>query len=100
MLRSLDPVLSTEPTMRRLIAVAPFLACCVSGRAAAQNSTVATVANGDSVSFAATEHAFPQRVGYCRLGRDSVLGWTEGTMRGSERRVQFPYRRVVCAAAP
>ena len=160
--------------MRILLRAVPFLACCVSGRAAAQNATeitsiawltgcleqrtaarlveeqrmgvhagtmlgmgrtssakglgeyeltlirqdgarllyeahpsgqapatfVATVANGDSVIFAAPEHDFPQRVGYRRIGRDSVLGWIEGTMRGSVRRVEFPYRRVVCAAAP
>jgi hypothetical protein len=61
---------------------------------------VASVANGDSVVFAAPEHDFPQRVGYRRIGRDSVLGWVEGTMRGTQRRIEFPYRRVACPAAP
>jgi len=61
---------------------------------------VASVANGDSVVFAAPEHDFPQRVGYRRVGRDSVLGWIEGTMRGARRRIEFPYRRVACPTAP
>jgi hypothetical protein len=61
---------------------------------------VASVANGDSVVFAAPEHDFPQRVGYRRVGRDSVLAWIDGTMRGAQRRIEFPYRRVACPAAP
>jgi hypothetical protein len=60
----------------------------------------ATVANGDSVIFAAPEHDFPQRVGYRRLGRDSVLAWIDGTVKGVQRRIEFPYRRVACAATP
>ncbi|MEO6528420.1 MAG: DUF6265 family protein [Gemmatimonadaceae bacterium] len=61
---------------------------------------VASVANADSVVFVAPTHDFPQRVGYRRLGRDSVLAWIDGTMRGAQRRIEFAYRRVVCAAAP
>ena len=61
---------------------------------------VANVANGDSVVFVAPEHDFPQRVGYRRVGRDSVLAWVEGTMRGAQRRMEFPYRRVACPTAP
>jgi hypothetical protein len=61
---------------------------------------VATVANADSVIFAAPEHDFPQRVGYRRIGRDSVLGWIDGTVRGARRRIEFPYRRVTCPTAP
>jgi hypothetical protein len=61
---------------------------------------VATVANSDSVVFAAPEHDFPQRVGYRRVGRDSVTAWIEGTMRGAQRRMEFPYRRVACPTAP
>jgi hypothetical protein len=61
---------------------------------------VASVANGDSVIFAAPAHDFPQHVGYRRVGRDSVLGWIDGIMRGAQRRIEFPYRRVACPAAP
>jgi hypothetical protein len=59
---------------------------------------VARVANLDSVVFEAPEHDFPQRVAYRRVGRDSVLAWVEGTMRGTTRRFEFPYRRVPCPA--
>ena len=68
--------------------------------AQAPTTFVATVANRDSVIFAAPEHDFPQRVGYRRVGRDSVLAWIDGTVRGTARRVEFPYRRVACASAP
>ena len=61
---------------------------------------VASVANGDSVVFADPEHDFPQHVGYRRVGRDSVLAWIDGKMRGTQRRIEFPYRRVACPAAP
>jgi hypothetical protein len=58
-----------------------------------------TVATRDSVVFAAPEHDFPQIVGYRRVGRDSVLGWIDGTTGGKRVRVDFPYRRVSCPAA-
>ena len=61
---------------------------------------VARVANEDSVVFEAPEHDFPQRVAYRRVGRDSVLAWVEGTMRGTARRFEFPYRRVPCPTDP
>ena len=60
----------------------------------------ARVATADSVVFEAPEHDFPQRVGYRRVGADSVLAWVEGTMNGKARRIEFPYRRVLCPAAP
>lgn len=69
-----------------------------SGQAA--TTFVASIATGDSVVFAAPEHDFPQRVGYRRIGRDSVLAWIDGTVRGTHRRIEFPYRRVACPAAP
>jgi hypothetical protein len=61
---------------------------------------VARVANADSVVFELPEHDFPQRVAYRRVGRDSVLAWVEGTLRGTTRRIEFPYRRVPCPTAP
>jgi hypothetical protein len=61
---------------------------------------VARVASEDSVVFEAPEHDFPQRVAYRRVGRDSVLAWVEGTMRGTARRFEFPYRRVPCPTEP
>jgi hypothetical protein len=59
----------------------------------------ARVATPDSVVFELPEHDFPQRVGYRRVGADSVHAWVEGTMNGSMRRVDFPYARVPCPAA-
>ena len=58
------------------------------------------MATTDSVVFEAPEHDFPQRVGYRRVGSDSVLAWVEGTMKGKTRRIEFPYRRVQCATTP
>ena len=59
----------------------------------------ATVANGDSVVFAAPAHDYPQIVGYRRAGADSVIAWIDGTVQGRSRRIEFPYRRVACAVA-
>ena len=61
---------------------------------------VARTATADSVVFEAPEHDFPQRVGYRRIGSDSVLGWIDGTIKGKSQRVEFPYRRVPCPTAP
>ena len=59
----------------------------------------ARVATTDSVVFEAPEHDFPQRVGYRRMGADSVLAWVEGTMNGKTRRIEFPYARVPCPSS-
>jgi hypothetical protein len=59
----------------------------------------ARVATADSVVFELPEHDFPQRVGYRRIGADSVHAWVEGTMNGTMRRIEFPYARVPCPAA-
>jgi hypothetical protein len=59
----------------------------------------ARVATTDSVVFESPEHDFPQRVGYRRMGADSVLACVEGTMNGKMRRLEFPYARVPCPTA-
>ena len=61
---------------------------------------VASIASADSVVFENPEHDFPQRVGYRRIGADSVLAWIDGTSNGKKQRMEFPYRRVPCPAAP
>lgn len=61
---------------------------------------VASIASADSVVFENPEHDFPQRVGYRRIGTDSVLAWIDGTSNGKKQRMEFPYRRVPCPAAP
>ena len=61
---------------------------------------VAIAATSDSVVFENPEHDYPQRVGYRRIGSDSVLAWIDGTNGGKRQRVDFPYRRVPCPATP
>ena len=61
---------------------------------------VAIAATADSVLFENPEHDYPQRVGYRRIGTDSVLAWIDGTNNGKQQRVEFPYRRVPCPVAP
>jgi hypothetical protein len=50
--------------------------------------------------FANPAHDFPQRVRYRPVGADSIVARVEGTRNGAERGVDFPYRRVACAAGP
>ena len=62
-----------------------------------ETATFLSVEITDSaVVFANPEHDFPQRVGYRRLGGDSVVAWIDGSVSGQTRRVDFPYRRVGC----
>jgi len=68
-------------------------------RAQPMATFAARVATTDSVVFEAPEHDFPQRVGYRRIGADSVLAWVEGTMNGKRRRIEFPYARVPCPSS-
>jgi hypothetical protein len=51
-----------------------------------------------TIVFEDPAHDFPQRIGYQRRGADSVVAWIEGTMRGNNRRISFPYARVRCDA--
>jgi hypothetical protein len=54
---------------------------------------------GDSVVFSNPAHDFPQRVGYRRVGADSLVAWIEGERNGRTRRIEFLYRRVRCAGS-
>jgi hypothetical protein len=49
-----------------------------------------------SIVFANPQHDFPQRIIYRKRGADSLLARIEGTIGGSARGVDFPYRRVSC----
>ena len=49
-----------------------------------------------TIVFEDPGHDFPQRVGYRRVGADSLSAWIEGTVDGKARRVDFPYRKVAC----
>jgi hypothetical protein len=46
--------------------------------------------------FENPEHDFPQRVGYRRVGADSLVAWIDGTAGGEVRRIEFRYRRANC----
>jgi len=63
-----------------------------------QSPTVFTTTTwSDSlVVFENPGHDFPQRIGYRRVGADSLAAWIEGTINGQERRIEFPYARVPC----
>ena len=44
-------------------------------------------------------HDFPQRIGYSRVGRDSLFAYIEGWVSGRSRRMEFPYVRTPCEGA-
>ncbi len=48
------------------------------------------------VVFENVAHDFLQRVGYRRVGSDSLVGWIEGAVQGTTRHVEFPYARTRC----
>lgn len=52
-----------------------------------------------TVVFEDLKHDFPQRVGYRRVGSDSLVAWIEGSRGGRERHIEFPYRRAPCAGS-
>ncbi|HKQ18433.1 MAG TPA: DUF6265 family protein [Candidatus Eisenbacteria bacterium] len=52
-----------------------------------------------TVVFEDPKHDFPQRVGYRRVGSDSLVAWIEGSRGGKMRHIEFPYRRASCAGS-
>lgn len=69
-----------------------------SGQAAAVFTS--TVITDSIVVFENLQHDFPQRVGYHRMGSDSLMAYIEGEINGRARRVNFLYGRVGCLLAP
>jgi len=67
-----------------------------SGQAPAEFRAVAPGA--DLVTFENVAHDFPQRVQYRRIAPDSIVARVEGTRNGKVRGIDYPYRRVPCAA--
>lgn len=49
-----------------------------------------------SVLFENPGHDYPQRIGYRRVGSDSLVAWIDGAVGGRARRVEFPYARTRC----
>lgn len=67
-----------------------------SGQAAAQFPAI--LVSDTALVFEDPEHDFPQRIGYGRVGTDSLAAWIEGDRGGETRRIAFPFRRVPCPA--
>jgi hypothetical protein len=40
-------------------------------------------------------HDFPQRIIYRRISDDSLIGRIEGTINGTSRSIDFPYRKII-----
>jgi len=59
---------------------------------------LSNTATDEMVVFENPEHDFPQKVGYQRMGADSLLAWIEGNDKGKPRRIEFAYRRATCGA--
>jgi hypothetical protein len=51
------------------------------------------------VVFENPGHDFPRRVLYRKVGADSLVGRIEGGRNGAVRGIDFPMRRVACAAS-
>lgn len=54
--------------------------------------------DGERIVFENPAHDFPQRVGYRRVSRDSMVAWIEGTAGGATKTIEFPYTRARCEA--
>ena len=89
-----DSLTEFESTLIRAKDETLFYEAHPSGQPSATFPSIAISA--DSVVFELPEHDFPQRVGYTRIGTDSLVAWIEGTRNGRSRRLPFPYRRVAC----
>jgi hypothetical protein len=49
-----------------------------------------------SFTVANPAHDFPQRIGYRRLGTDSLIAWIEGPGKDGVKRIEYPMRRMDC----
>ena len=58
---------------------------------------LSTRISASELVFENLAHDFPQEVGY-RLDGDALLAWIRGTRNGTDRRIEFPYKRVRCGS--
>ena len=58
---------------------------------------LSTTVTGSQIVFENPSHDFPQQIGY-QIREDALLAWIAGSQNGKTRRVEFPYKRVACAA--
>jgi hypothetical protein len=56
--------------------------------------------SGGEVIFENPDHDFPQRIAYRKLPDSGLLGWIDGEINGSRRRVEFPMTAIDCLAEP
>ena len=59
----------------------------------------AKTADESGVVFENLAHDFPTRISYMRKGADSLVASIGGQRGGKDRTIEYPYRRVACAAA-
>ena len=58
---------------------------------------LSTRISASELVFENPAHDFPQEVGY-RLEGDALLAWIRGTRNGTDRRIEFPYKRARCGS--
>lgn len=92
-----DSLAEYEMTVLRAVNGALTYEAHPSGQAG--TTFTARAATDSTIVFSNPTHDFPQRVGYRRVGADSLLAWIEGERNGRTRRIEFPYRRVRCAGS-
>jgi hypothetical protein len=64
-----------------------------SGQPAAAFTAPPASISDTMVVFENAAHDYPQRIGYRKIGADSLLAWIDGTTRGRPRRVDYPFAR-------
>ena len=61
---------------------------------------IGNVSSDGAVVFENAAHDFPSRISYRRQGGDSLVASISGQRGGRARTIEYPYRRVACAASP
>jgi len=59
-----------------------------------------SLSSDGSVVFENPAHDFPSKISYRRQGADSLIASIAGQRGGKARTIEYPYRRVACAASP
>ena len=68
-------------------------------RQATAEFTGSVTSDGTAV-FENPAHDFPSKISYRRQGADSLIASIAGQRGGKARTIEYPYRRVTCAASP
>ncbi len=62
----------------------------------AEASFRSEVVTDSSFTVANPAHDFPRRIGYRRLGPNSLVAWIEGPGQSGTKRAEYPMKRVDC----